>query len=1236
MTQRSALQQLEPNMNIKGVPVVISILLTILVIVPRSSAQSAPGVFADANNPAGAPDPEKMDDIWNVDPISGQVSITIPFATTPVGGRGPRIPFKLLYNSGSTITLQESGNYSTGLQDLGYSGGSSLVTRLQWTPYPVSTNLTAPVGPWVTSGPTFTSYSSSIPDSGENPLTGQYSELGCTIGGPYNYTDESGNTHDTLLEEYQPSSANPAPGAGLNPVCGSARSEAAWPNSSTSDGSAMLASDGTVTYPDGTVFTGTQFGSSGYPVHKLRDPNGNTAAVTISGAIATATDALNRTVFVTNIPVWQAGQIPAGSYYVNTPSSTSTTGLSYGVTVSTTRIQAFTMPHPSSYEELDCYGGCSAQSTIEQTLGTYTYPAVTEISLPDGASSYGFTYDSTYGTICKVIFPTGGYVRFDWQIRPYSWTPYGQFLAVSDIVVKDVYTSASNGTNSCSPDGDESQWIYDLVTHDPATSGSIPSNVYSTVTAPDNSYTKYSYVSNSGSQYGNACFDHSMPVLGSLPRFSCKEASRSIYATSSSSSPLKTVARNFDSQGNTLQEATALYDGPIPLQQVTQYLYDQWENVVEKDESDYYNCGSTPCQFPVQGISLTVPSANWLRKTYTIYAYTTNSALATAHIVNAPSQVLVTDRSGNPYSLTGYTYDGNGNLLTEQKCLSISGTGSGATCSSAWETKYSYDTTGQVTQKIEGYGTAVAATTSYAWGGQGNGYLYTVTHPNSATDAYTYFESTTGQIETHKDWNHNQTTYDYTDPLNRIHTITAPATIDGTTGNSGQGVSTYTYTDTPGDYSVQEQHSLTAGVATSVTKYYDGLGRIEKSSTLVPISQCSSGAIQATTTYDVMMRTYQVSNPYCTTADLTYGLTTFLYDPLGRKTQITNADGTVSSIGYGGNATKFTDPSNGTVTPQHIQQQNGLGQLTNVCEVTASTFGSVAPAACNLNLSGTGYLTAYSYDPLNNLVAVGQLGVSRSFIYDSLSRLTSAVNPETGAVSYGYLTTASAPCSPNSALPCKKTDARGVAISYNYDNLGRLISKTYNDSATPIACYQYDAGAGSNPIGHLTNAWTQPASTGTCLSSPTSFINLKSYLNYDAVGRLLNATQRMCVRGSCSGPTAYQISTSYDLAGNTTTLSNSVGANDQPLTLANHFDVASRPCLSTSSWTTNASPNIFQINSSSPGYSPAGGLQNYYLGSTASNTLSSCATTPTSPVNVVLGYNKRFWVSSISATGQIP
>ncbi|OYW03193.1 MAG: hypothetical protein B7X11_03425, partial [Acidobacteria bacterium 37-65-4] len=55
--------------------------------------------------------------------------------------------------------------------------------------------------------------------------------------------------------------------------------------------------------------------------------------------------------------------------------------------------------------------------------------------------------------------------------------------------------------------------------------------------------------------------------------------------------------------------------------------------------------------------------------------------------------------------------------------------------------------------------------------------------------------------------------------------------------------------------------------------------------------------------------------------------------------------------------------------------------------------------------SGLDYLTTYNYDTLDDLTAVhqgGSNGQTRSFVYDSLKRLTRSTNPESNTISYQY------------------------------------------------------------------------------------------------------------------------------------------------------------------------------------------------------------------------------------------
>jgi RHS repeat-associated protein len=123
------------------------------------------------------------------------------------------------------------------------------------------------------------------------------------------------------------------------------------------------------------------------------------------------------------------------------------------------------------------------------------------------------------------------------------------------------------------------------------------------------------------------------------------------------------------------------------------------------------------------------------------------------------------------------------------------------------------------------------------------------------------------------------------------------------------------------------------------------------------------------------------------------------------------------------------------------------------------------------------YETDYQYDALDNLTRVDQKGNdsnsanwrTRTFTYDSLSRITSAANPESGTAHYCYSTTSpcvtpdsgTTLCSGDPSSPCTRTDARGITTTYAYnDPLNRLRGKSYNDNPqTPSVSITYDETA---------------------------------------------------------------------------------------------------------------------------------------------------------------------------------
>jgi len=179
---------------------------------------------------------------------------------------------------------------------------------------------------------------------------------------------------------------------------------------------------------------------------------------------------------------------------------------------------------------------------------------------------------------------------------------------------------------------------------------------------------------------------------------------------------------------------------------------------------------------------------------------------------------------------------------------------------------------------------------------------------------------------------------------------------------------------------------------------------------------------------------------------------------------------------------------------------------------------------------------------MSNLLSVNQKGVSgtdtpriRSFTYDSLSRLLTATNPETGKISYSYDATGNV---------LTKTDARGLTTSYAYDALNRVTQKSYNDGVTSTVLYGYDLPslnftfpAGNpnpslqvtlkNTIGRLSAA-NVPGETNPAGAS------LYAY-SYDAMGRIVN--QWVSTPSDATGTSpVFPLSYIYDLAGNVTDL----------------------------------------------------------------------------------------------------
>ncbi|MGC2696055.1 MAG: hypothetical protein WA738_09705, partial [Candidatus Angelobacter sp.] len=130
---------------------------------------------------------------------------------------------------------------------------------------------------------------------------------------------------------------------------------------------------------------------------------------------------------------------------------------------------------------------------------------------------------------------------------------------------------------------------------------------------------------------------------------------------------------------------------------------------------------------------------------------------------------------------------------------------------------------------------------------------------------------------------------------------------------------------------VTRQKSITQGLMDTASSTFDGLGRPYLNDHVTP--SCTAEVL---TTYDALGRAATVTNPYCSgtnhQSDPTYGVTQTQFDALGRVTQVTKQDGSISTISYSGNCTTATDEAG----KQRKSCSDALGRLVEIDEPPAS------------------------------------------------------------------------------------------------------------------------------------------------------------------------------------------------------------------------------------------------------------------------------------------------------------
>jgi RHS repeat-associated protein len=591
-------------------------------------------------------------------------------------------------------------------------------------------------------------------------------------------------------------------------------------------------------------------------------------------------------------------------------------------------------------------------------------------------------------------------------------------------------------------------------------------------------------------------------------------------------------------------EFTSLTDaGGNPLKTaIKDYTYDQNGNVTRVEEYDWVAYSLVPHDATGRVTELTPTLKQNIQqylKRVTVNEYynptpeasdTTSSADAypfptgeARRLLSPPKVSEIRDGGGHVLARTEYEYDDynlKGNLTRQASWDSTKGGYSAPlSANNAISVSHRYDVYGNLILTTDARG----AQTQFTYGAiDGTTATLTDLYPTQTSIALNTPVQRTSRQE-----------YDFysglvtksTDADNNVSTTTS-YDVFGRPLLMKAAVSTPAETHTAIEYSDVHRRVITRsdldtlgdGQLVSI-RHYDQLGRLRLSRQLEDATTESAtdetAGIKVQTRYSVDSVnhfSYQlVSNPYraATAAEAggeaTMGWSRSQADHTGRLVHVQTFAGATLPAPWGGNShstgavlTSY-DADSTTVTDQAQKTRHStvdaLGRLREVRE---------APDRQDYN-----YLTSYQYDALNNLTTVvqGEQGrgtiQTRSFVYDSLSRLTSATNPESDTLSYEY---------DASGNLKKKTDARQISTIYQYDELSRLKRRTYSDSTPPVS-YTYDDPTVTYSRGRLT--------------SVSSSVSTSHYTGYDALGRVTASAQTTDAQ-------TYSLRYAYDLSGHLT------------------------------------------------------------------------------------------------------
>jgi RHS repeat-associated protein len=747
--------------------------------------------------------------------------------------------------------------------------------------------------------------------------------------------------------------------------------------------------------------------------------------------------------------------------------------------------------------------------------GPTTENLLTGITLPDG-SSYSFTYEQTpgfpgnyTGRIASVRLPTGGTISYTYQ---------GSICA--DASASGITRSIPGSTETYTRSVTQTPWGYN-----PPTPASITA---SSTTKTDGSGNLTVFTFTNGSAYETKRQIYSN-VNGSQQLIETVETS---YANGVSPITRRTVKNELPDSNGMVAETDTYYDSTGSL---------------ENDVYDYdYGSGQV-------GALLKHTHTDYASLTATIFYDGTSSYQSP--ISNRPHQVTVYDGSGTIAAQTTYGYDETAVAPSSGTPNHFSVTGSRgnqttvtslvATGTTVNTTKTYFDT-GMV-QTASDLRNSSLSNTTYSYsdtGGCGNAFVTTIIEPMNLTQHKTW-DCNGGVPKTSTDENSQVTTFTYGDP--NFFRLTRTGYPDG-------GYQTTTYNlGTNSPWNVIQATALDSSRVLSSKTIYDSFARVSQEQ-LSPDPDATGGIDYRDTQYDGNGRVASVSNWYRSTGEVTYGLTQYSYDGLGRTTKVTQPDGNLVQTSFTANCRTVTDEAG----KQRYSCNDGLGRLAQVNEpgptgtpgtpgsgtVTFSSNSSylsrtICPSSCF-----TVYNAGYVYVTLN--------GVTHGYSYSGAGSVSAQLSAMASTIASAF----------NSDVP-QLVSASATSSGITFTAVGGGTSTNYSLSYSCTYSTTYFSGCGFSASGPTALTGGTNGTPGG-LQAPFTTLYI-----YDALGNLKCVEQHGTASGTgCTSSPSLDASSpwrvrrfSYDALSRLTSATNPEVGNNGTFYAINYYYTAANGSL---------------------------------------------------------------------------